>query len=91
MIKGVCKQIVEINDTESDYFERALFFVNPGFSEIERTALEREARRILHRMSAPTRAQSRRRSLYFWVRMACSALVGIVLGVLVGIFFFGGV
>lgn len=91
MIKGVCKQIVEVNDTGNDYFERALFFINPGFSEIERTALEREARQILHRMSGPTRAQYRRRALYFWVRMACSAVAGTVLGVLAGIFFFGGV
>ena len=91
MIKGVCKQIIEVADTGNDCFERALFFVNPGFSDIERAALEKEARQILHRMSVPLRTQYRKRALRFWIRIAFSGVMGTILGILAGLFLFGGV
>ena len=90
MIKGVCKQIVEIHDTGNDYFERALFFINPGFSDVERAALEKEARQILHRMSGPTHIQYRKRKLYLWVRIGLSVFAGTILGILTGLLLFGG-
>ena len=45
MIKGVNRQIIEVADTGSEYFERAMLFISPGFSETERHVLEREAKK----------------------------------------------
>jgi hypothetical protein len=45
MLRGVNKRIIEIKDTESDYFEKAFFIVNENKS-LNLDELEREARRI---------------------------------------------
>ena len=45
MIKGINRQVIEVADTGSEYFERAMLFVSPGFSETERHILEREAKK----------------------------------------------
>ncbi|MDK2802589.1 MAG: hypothetical protein KFW09_04350 [Oscillospiraceae bacterium] len=35
MIKGVNKNIVEIKNTQNDYIERAIFFINPNFESVD--------------------------------------------------------
>ena len=47
LIRGISRQIIEVQKLGNEYFERALFFVNPVFSDAERSVLEKEARRIL--------------------------------------------
>ena len=42
MIRGINRQIIEVNDTENDYFERALFFVSPDYCDAERAVLEHD-------------------------------------------------
>ena len=46
MLRGINKQIIEINDTGSNYFEKVLFFVKSGKFD-ENVKLEEEARRIM--------------------------------------------
>ncbi|MBO5747305.1 MAG: hypothetical protein J6S13_09520 [Clostridia bacterium] len=45
MLRGVNKRIIEINDTGSEYFDKAFFIVNENKS-LNLDELEREARRI---------------------------------------------
>ena len=33
MLRGVNRQIIEVNDIENPYFERAILFVKPGCGE----------------------------------------------------------
>lgn len=47
MIKGVNRQIIEITDVSSDYYERALLIVKPEFSELNKKELEKEAKKVL--------------------------------------------
>ncbi len=47
MLRGVNKRIIEINDTGSDYFERALFFVKTSVNECP-AVLQKEADRIIN-------------------------------------------
>ena len=52
MVKGVTKRIVEIKETGSSYFERAIFFVNmEGRRGANEYTLSQEARRIIDRLS----------------------------------------
>lgn len=46
MLRGVNKRIIEVNDTGSDMFEKALFFVKSG-KDISDERLEKEAHRII--------------------------------------------
>lgn len=43
MIKGINRQVLEIQDTGSEYFEKALFFVNPKFSTLSEKTLREKA------------------------------------------------
>ena len=43
MIKGVSKKIIEINNTDNIYFERAVLYIRPEMSDIPEGYLSREA------------------------------------------------
>ncbi len=47
MIKGVNKQIIEVNNTDSIYFERAVFYLRPGVRTLPSEVSNREIDRYL--------------------------------------------
>lgn len=53
MIKGVNRQVVEINETGSEYFERAIFFVKPQYYGMGEGKLREKARLIAKRTAKP--------------------------------------
>jgi len=46
MIKGVNRQIVEVNQTECDYFERIIFIVRPEYKSASASVLKNEADKL---------------------------------------------
>ena len=52
MVKGVNKQIIEINNTGSSYFERVLLFVAPGKCDKSEEELKNEAKSYLLNLSS---------------------------------------
>ncbi|MCM1054718.1 MAG: hypothetical protein NC394_04260 [Bacteroides sp.] len=46
-MRGVNKLIVEIKDTENEYFDRAILFVKPDKAVTSQSELDRSARRLL--------------------------------------------
>ena len=50
MIKGVNRQFIEVCDTGSKYFERALLVVKPEFAISSHEKLKSEAKRMLAEM-----------------------------------------
>jgi hypothetical protein len=52
MVKGVTRRIVEIKETGSNYFERAIFFVSMDhIKNASESTLSQEARRIIDNYS----------------------------------------
>ena len=51
MVKGVNRQIIEINDTGNRYFEKVLLFVSPRGSDLNSAQLGREAKEFLLRLT----------------------------------------
>lgn len=52
MVKGVTRRVVEIKETGSDYFEKAIFFINiDGSRGMNENTLSQEARRIIDNLS----------------------------------------
>ena len=47
MLRGTNRSIIEINETENKYFERALLFVKPEFVSLSPERLNREAKRLI--------------------------------------------
>jgi hypothetical protein len=59
MVKGATRRIVEIKETGSQYFERAIFFVNmENHHHTSENTLSQEARKIIDHVSNDKRAVS---------------------------------
>lgn len=71
-MRGVNKLIVEIKDTENEYFDRAILFVKPSMAAAEQSELDKSARKLL---SAVKDGKSPRR----WKRIL--PVLGVILAV----------
>ncbi len=86
MLKGVNKQILEITNTESPYFEKIIFFVRPSSQNVNRDKLESEAKKI----SVQTKTKPPRQRISFKRVLAVagyslmSAGAGVALTFLIG-------
>ncbi|MBQ9228102.1 MAG: hypothetical protein IJ168_04640 [Eubacterium sp.] len=57
MLKGVNKQILEVTNTESPYFEKIIFFVRPQGQQLSEKALRGEAEKLAQAAGKPPRAR----------------------------------
>jgi hypothetical protein len=57
MIKGVNKRVIELNDIDSDFFDKALLYIKPDRSITPEDRLDLEARAFL-RTIAPKRKRT---------------------------------
>jgi hypothetical protein len=70
MIKGVNKQIVEINYTKDDYVEKAILIINPEKSGLPKALLNEKARSFMIGILPETKrmpAKKRKNHWAFWV------------------------
>ncbi len=82
MIKGVNKQVVDVTEPDSAYFERVLFFVKPEFSGLGESALRRKADLLLHDAEGERVAGVKRplkKRLGGMVKIGLAALLGAAL------------
>ena len=76
MIKGVSRNVVEIVQTESDLFERAILFVRPGGQGEDPARLEERAHSFLAKTKIRRRVLSGRSRLATAVQCIFSAGAG---------------
>ena len=76
MIRGVNRQVIEITETGNAYYEKALLVIKPEYASAERELLEREARRVLKQMGAPSSVKKSSRILFWALRLGGAAAVG---------------
>lgn len=57
MIKGVNKQILEVTNTDSPYFEKIIFFVKPESQTMNPQSLQKEAEKISTQMRKPPKVK----------------------------------
>ncbi len=53
MIKGINKQILEVTNTESPYFEKIIFFVRPTSQSVSENKLQEEAEKLSQKIKKP--------------------------------------
>ena len=58
MIKGVNKQVVEVRETDSDYFESVLFFVNPKYYGMSEGKLKEKAQTVIRGTGVPPKTKT---------------------------------
>ncbi len=85
MVKGVNRQVLEILEPQCDYFEKALFFVKPEYSNESDAKLRNQAlKSIQNSISVPkTRKQKVKSKMFFIAQMLSSAVVGSIITALI--------
>jgi hypothetical protein len=53
MLKGVNHRVIEVLETECEYFERVIFFVKPEYCALSEGTLRDRARAVARNTSAP--------------------------------------
>lgn len=85
MVRGVSRQIIEVPDTGNIYYEKAYLVVKPEFADAERALLEKEAKRVLRSMDAPSGMKTTRSKWMVALRFAVAAVIGA--GIMAGCIF----
>lgn len=76
LIKGINRQVVEITETQCEYFERVLFFVKPEFSAVSEGDLKERASEIAQSAGIPPATRLRKNKLRLAFNLTASALAG---------------
>ena len=72
MIKGINRQVVEITQTDCEYFERILFLVKPEYAAISEGKLRERASQMSSAGKPPaTRVRRRWREIVLCCAAAC--------------------
>ncbi|MBR3283615.1 MAG: hypothetical protein IKI56_10020 [Ruminococcus sp.] len=74
MIKGVTKKIIEINNPDSIYFEKAVFYLRPNVRELPAEISRSEAERYISRI-----IPDRRKHRHFFISGRSFILSGLLL------------
>ena len=83
MIKGVNRQVVEVNDTENEYFEKIMFFVKPEYSGISEGKIRERAGLIAAGTNGVPPTKVKRNHFFEFAKMIIAALAGaIVAGII---------
>ena len=79
MIKGVNRQVVEITQTQCEYFEKVLFFIKPEYSAISEGDLRERASIIAQGASLPPATRLRKSKIRLALSMSAAACAGAVI------------
>ena len=76
MIKGVDRQVVEIGQTQYEYFEKVLFFIKPEYSAVSEGDLRERATIIAQSAGMPPAVRLRKNKLRAALNMSVAACIG---------------
>ena len=76
MIKGINHSIIEVNNTGNEYYERAILIIKPEYASVQHDILEKEARKILSEMSAPSSLKRNKNTAKKIVLFISAAMLG---------------
>ena len=83
MIKGINRQVVEVNDTGSDYFEKIMFFVKPEYAGISEGKIRERAGLIASKTTAAPPIKIKRSRFADISKYAVAFTVGVICAIAV--------
>lgn len=85
MVKGINRQVLELNETGSRYFEKAFFFVKPEYSRESEAVLRQSALRAVNEgVGVPkSRRQKAKSKIALFAELLVSAGAGAIITVLI--------
>ena len=83
MIKGVNKQVLEINETQNGFFEKAIFFVKPEYSGMGEGRLRESAKREIENAGMPPlkSKSTRKMKMKKYVLLFSTFTAGVLIGI----------
>lgn len=80
MLKGVNRQVLEVTNTESPYFERIIFYVKPEYTGADRAKLKKEAEALALKSQKPPKARRSKREIgYLFLQSGLCLAAGIAI------------
>ena len=76
MVKGVNRQVVELTQTDCEFFERVVFFIKPEFSATSEGTLRERAGLIANSAGLPPVSRLKRNRRRNAIKLGCAALAG---------------
>lgn len=83
MIKGVNRQVVEVNEPQSEYFEKIMFFVKPEYISVSENKIRESAGRIAGTASAPPTTKNSKRRFFEAAKLVAAVLCGAMITLVV--------
>ena len=83
MIKGVNRQVVEVQETDCDYFEKIMFFVKPEYASLSEGKIRERAGLIASKAGSVPPTKIRRSRWAEVAKIGGGVLVGVVLTLLI--------
>ena len=77
MIKGVNKKVLEINNPQSIYFEKAVLYLKPNMKNVPEKLMKREAHNLIRSMSPSPSASAFIMKIVLTVILSVSASAGL--------------
>ena len=83
MIKGVNKQVLEINETQNGFFEKAIFFVKPEYSGMGEGRLKESAKKEIENAGKPPVRgyKDRKDRIKNMIKLTVAFAVGVIIGI----------
>ena len=78
MIKGVNHRVVEVVDTQSEYFERIIFFVRPEHSDTSEGKIRERAKVIADAATEPPPSRIKHARLKRFIKTFSAAAIGAI-------------
>ncbi len=79
MIKGVNRQVVEVSQPNSQYFERILYIVKPEFSDLNQSKLMNEANKLNQSGEKPPKFKTKKSHSLLFAAIAVLAVAAIII------------
>ena len=79
MIKGVNHRVVEVVDTQNEYFERIIFFVKPEYGDMGEGKIREKAKLIADAATEPPPSRIKHARLRRFVKLFSAASIGAII------------
>ena len=87
MIKGVSRQIIELKDTGSLYYEKAWLVVKPQYASAQQSLLLEEARKMLRKADIPSSMKPKRQIRQYILPALAASFIGALVSFLLWLIF----
>lgn len=93
MVKGVNKNIIEVNDTNNEFFEKIVFYLSPKYTDLDVKSKEKafnEVKKVFLEQNYTEKIKSKKIKFFNKKKtvLLCCIGISLLIGLGVGLYFF---